>query len=158
MILDAGCGTGRDCVYFEHTGMKPIGLDLSTELLDVARAQTSAPLVQGDMRHLPLPSGSVDGVWACASLVHLDVPDTRQAVKEFARVTRPGGALYCSVKLGSEGDWTTDNASTARHFHAWSVSAFRHLVEHMGYRVTCAVDEAGESGGAWINLLAVKRP
>jgi SAM-dependent methyltransferase len=59
-VLDVGCGAGRHARAFRAARARCVGLDLSRTLLRVARGVTDAPLVRGDMRHLPIRAGSMD--------------------------------------------------------------------------------------------------
>src|ERR1017187_7908779 len=88
-VLDAGCGPGRDLKRLSEWGYQAVGVDLTVVFCDMATK--FAPVVQADLRHLPLMNQSVDGVWACASLVHLGPEDTRLALLELWRVLRVGG-------------------------------------------------------------------
>jgi SAM-dependent methyltransferase len=97
VVVDAGCGTGRALPALRaavgDTGVV-IGLDLTPQMLDVARARSRAEraaLLLADARRLPLADGCVDGVFAAGLIMHL--PDTVAALAELARVTRPGGRL-----------------------------------------------------------------
>ncbi len=58
-VLDVGCGAGRHARAIEAAGARPVGLDLSADLLRCARA-TGIPLVRADMRRLPVRRGSMD--------------------------------------------------------------------------------------------------
>ena len=96
-VLDVGCGTGRALPALRAAvgpGGIVIGLDLTDEMLNVARARGRAELatlVLGDARHLPLAGRSVDAVFAAGLVMHL--PDVPAGLAELARVTRPGGTL-----------------------------------------------------------------
>jgi SAM-dependent methyltransferase len=97
VVVDAGCGTGRALPALRaaigDAGVV-IGLDLTPEMLDVARARgrsEHASLLLADARRLPLAGGCVDAVFAAGLIMHL--PDTVAALAELARVTRPGGRL-----------------------------------------------------------------
>jgi SAM-dependent methyltransferase len=70
----------------------------------LARAQPRLPdrLVCGDLRALPLRTGSLDGVWSSYALLHLDDAGLQTAFAEVARVLRSGGTA--AVLLASEGD------------------------------------------------------
>src|ERR1700744_5323843 len=88
-ILDAGCGTGRYSTELAGRGHDVIGVDQSAAMLDIARQKLpSADFREGDLAALPLPSHSVDGAVCALALVHL--PDVASALREFARVLRPG--------------------------------------------------------------------
>jgi len=95
--VDVGCGTGRVLPHL-RAAVGPdgqvLGVDLTPEMLATARGygrHGHALLVLADARHLPLPSGSVDGAFAAGLLPHL--PDPGRGLTELARVIRPGGRL-----------------------------------------------------------------
>jgi SAM-dependent methyltransferase len=97
VVLDAGCGTGRALPVLRDavgpTGTV-LGLDLTAEMLRVARSRAWAAvarLLLADAGALPLRDASVDAVFAAGLLSHL--PDPTAALRELARVTRPGGRL-----------------------------------------------------------------
>jgi SAM-dependent methyltransferase len=97
VVVDVGCGTGRALPALRaavgDAGVV-VGLDLTPQMLDVARARgraERASLLLGDARRLPLRSGCVDGVFAAGLVMHL--PDPQAGLAELARVTRPGGRL-----------------------------------------------------------------
>ena len=78
-VLDLGCGAGRHLRAFEAHALRGVGLDLSLPLLRRSRAKgTAAPLVRGDIRHLPFASGAFDAATSAimrtaASFPSLDV-------------------------------------------------------------------------------------
>lgn len=85
-ILDVGCGTGElSRVLAEETPGGVIGLDADTDLLEVARSQTTVPVIAGDATRLPLTDDVADLVVCQALLVNL--PDPATAIGEFARVS-----------------------------------------------------------------------
>jgi SAM-dependent methyltransferase len=90
--LEIGCGNGR---YLERID-GCIGLDLSSGMLDAARARVGTrPLVQGDAQALPFADASFDTVLAPMMLYH--VPDRAQAAREMHRVLRPGGVAIATT-------------------------------------------------------------
>jgi SAM-dependent methyltransferase len=92
-VLDVGCGVGhlgRALIKAGRHDVQLIGTDFQPELL--ARATTGyAALLEADVHHLPLQDGSFAGVVASNSLHHF--PDLPQAMREIARVLKPGGVL-----------------------------------------------------------------
>lgn len=93
--LDAACGTGRWAAYLSAHDHRVVGVDQSTEMLDVARAKLPrVDLRQGDLTALPLHDESVDLVVCSLALTHL--PNLAGAFAEFARVLRPGGSAVIS--------------------------------------------------------------
>ncbi len=94
-LLDVGCGTGAllEAILSAHPGARAVGIDLSPEMLGVARERLGerARLLAADAEHLPLGNEEVDLVVCVDSFHHY--PDPRAALREMARVTRPDGRL-----------------------------------------------------------------
>lgn len=93
-ILEYGCGDGQNTVVLANRGAKVIALDLSAELLAVAKKRLEingcdeVELLLGSAHSLPLPDESVDVVFGIAILHHLDL---ELAGREVRRVLRKGG-------------------------------------------------------------------
>jgi ubiquinone/menaquinone biosynthesis C-methylase UbiE len=99
IVLDAACGTGRHLAWLEGVDCRAIGVDLTKPMLQRASvAAPSARLLQCDLRALALGSGSVDAVICSLALCH--VPDLVSALRELARVLKPGGTLVVSDPHG----------------------------------------------------------
>jgi ubiquinone/menaquinone biosynthesis C-methylase UbiE len=90
--LDAACGTGRHAAYLESLGHQVLGVDVSPNMLVLAKAKVPrADFRQGDICQLPVPDQDLDLVVCALALTH--VPDLAAAFAEFNRVLRPGGHL-----------------------------------------------------------------
>lgn len=89
--LDVGCGEGRFCRWLGEGGATVVGLDPVAEMLDHANKVGGATYVLGDGAKLPFRGEAFDGVVSYLSLI--DIPDFRAAIREMARVLRPGGRL-----------------------------------------------------------------
>jgi ubiquinone/menaquinone biosynthesis C-methylase UbiE len=89
-IFEAGCGTGLLLREAATTARSATGLDLSRGMLAQANGR-GLRVVQGSLTQVPLPSASVDLVYSMKVLPH--VPPIREAIKELARLVRPGGHL-----------------------------------------------------------------
>ena len=102
VVVDAGCGPGREIVLLRERGFRVAGLDLS---LGQLRAGGLPGVAQADMRRLPLPTASADALWCQAALLHVPHAAVPSVLGEFARVVRPGGALYLAVAEGDGAGW-----------------------------------------------------
>ncbi|MFO0832359.1 MAG: bifunctional demethylmenaquinone methyltransferase/2-methoxy-6-polyprenyl-1,4-benzoquinol methylase UbiE [Phycisphaerales bacterium] len=101
VVLDVACGTGDLTQAFAQTpASKVTGLDFTPAMLDQARikqhslpAQSAAKVtyIEGDAMALPLPDASTDVVSIAFGI--RNVTDSARALREFARVLRPGGRL-----------------------------------------------------------------
>lgn len=99
-ILDAGCGGGRDSELFANMGHQVVGLDLSTGMLLEAKKQNNFQnFANASHLNLPLQSNFLDGIWAHASLHHMDSHDSfAKAVKEFHRTLQSEGILHLATQ------------------------------------------------------------
>lgn len=91
-VLDAGCGTGGDARFLRRYGTT-IGLDYAPEAVEFGRERLGPGLVRGSVLCLPFAAGSFDLVTSFDVLYHRGVPDEQTALREAARVLRPGGRL-----------------------------------------------------------------
>ena len=101
-VADLGCGGGRDLKTFRERQLRPIGLDYSLSMCAIARRHANAPVVNADMRLLPLRNQEFAGVSAIASLLHLPRNDVTTALHEVFRILKPGGLFVSSVKRGTD--------------------------------------------------------
>jgi SAM-dependent methyltransferase len=157
-ILDLGCGPGRDLARFQYSTAGPVravGLDRSAGMLAEARRRTAAPLLQGDAAQLPLRARAVDGIWACASLLHLPRSDMPSVLAECARVLRVDGVLYVAVQEGDGERWR-DGPCGRRFFTYWRLAELSSLAAGAGFVVEEAWVQADPTGRhqRWVKLLA----
>ncbi len=102
-ILDVGCGTGKDCLYFASYKYDAYGIDLSQGMLKKAieNSQTKNLKINlsfGNMRKINFPDNYFDGVWTTAAIVHLSPEDKKRAIQEFYRILKPNGFLHIWVQ------------------------------------------------------------
>lgn len=91
LVLELGVGTGRIGLPAAAAGCRVAGVDISLEMLRVARTNGLHAVAQGDMLQLPIRDAAIDAVLA-VHVFHL-VSDWRGALAEAVRVLRPGGAI-----------------------------------------------------------------
>jgi len=92
-VLDLACGAGRHAAELEQAGARVVGLDLSPAMLHRARSRTRAPLVRGDMRHLPFQPASFEvAVNLFTSFGYFRHDDEHgHVVRQVAQALVPGG-------------------------------------------------------------------
>ena len=100
-VGDIGCGTGRFEPYLAARGLSPRGIDLSPEMIRLARRDhPNFGFEVADVRELPLADASLAGVVCWYSLIYLAPSDRSTAFSELARVVKPGGYLVTAFKVG----------------------------------------------------------
>ncbi|MGW3621359.1 class I SAM-dependent DNA methyltransferase [Micromonospora arida] len=102
-VADVGCGTGRITAHLHTLGVDAFGIDLSPGMIAVARRDHPELRFEvGSMTDLDLADGSVAGLVAWYSLIH--IPDDQIGVvfAHFRRVVRPGGPLLLGFHVGDE--------------------------------------------------------
>jgi ubiquinone/menaquinone biosynthesis C-methylase UbiE len=100
-VLDLGCGPGQIGQYLADRGLPVVGMDLARQMLLVARRRTgNGRIVCGDMRSIPVRSGSFSGVVAFYSVHNLPRPALGTAFAEIHRILMPSGTFIMATHLG----------------------------------------------------------
>ena len=98
-LLDLGCGSGRDSRFFADLGHSVTAVDGSPELCRMAEQITGFPVRSLLFEELDY-SDAFHGVWACASLLHVEKERMQEVLGLVARSMKAGGVLYVSYKYG----------------------------------------------------------
>ncbi len=135
-VADLGCGTGRVTAYLASAGLDVAGIDLSPEMLAVARRDhPGLRFSEGSLLGLDLPDGGLAGAVAWYSIIHTPPARLPEVCAELFRVLRPGGHLQLAFQVGDRCQHLTD-----WHGHdGLSLDAYRLPVE----RVSELVADAG---------------
>lgn len=100
-VADVGCGPGRLTGHLHGIGLDAFGVDLSPAMIDVARRDHPGLRFEvGSMTALDLADGSLAGLLAWFSLIHVPDDEVPTALAEFHRVLRPGGVLLAGFHAG----------------------------------------------------------
>ena len=98
-ILDLGCGSGRDSMYFIEEGFDVTAVDGSEALCELAKIEIGQEV--HNIRFEDLEFDNVfDGVWARASILHVKKKDIHDIINKVSRSLVTDGVLYMSVKHG----------------------------------------------------------
>ena len=98
-ILDAGCGSGRDARAFLEQGYTVTAFDAAPALAELASAHCGLPVEVLRLEEMDWQA-RFDGIWACASLLHLALPELPDVLRRLATALKPGGVLFTSFKYG----------------------------------------------------------
>jgi len=153
-LLDAGCGSGRDALAFLTHGYAVEAFDASSEMAQRASALTglSVKVLRFEDFHAP---ARYDGIWCCASLLHVAEAALPDIFARVAAALRPGGVWYFSFKQG-HGEREKDG----RRFTDLDETRLRKLVEELAgvelKEVWLSEDKRVGRSEVWVNGLAVK--
>ncbi|MDO5786160.1 MAG: class I SAM-dependent methyltransferase [Phascolarctobacterium sp.] len=98
-ILDFGCGSGRDTKYFLERGYAVEATDGSKELCKLASEHTGISVKKMLFDEL-YAVAKYDGIWACASILHLGWADLVVVMRKMVRAVKGEGVIYTSFKYG----------------------------------------------------------
>lgn len=156
VVLDLGCGAGQDARYLTKLGHWVIGLDRTMPLLRFARRRSaSVPFVLADMRVLPIRPGSLDGIWAAASMMHVPKPEARQVLKILRDCVRSDGLLAATVTHGWKSRIKQNGWMPGRYFARWKKDELAKAFHLAGWQVlSMRVVSNRERKGRWINVIA----
>ncbi len=99
-ILDVGAGSGRDSAAFLKQGFKVTAIDGSAELAKLASKVLGQEVIVSTFQDYE-PDQIFDGIWACASLLHLSREDIVKVMQKLAKALAADGVFYVSFKYGT---------------------------------------------------------
>ena len=155
-ILDFGCGSGRDTKYFLSKGYKVDATDGSEEICKVASDYTGINvkcLLFNELDEID----KYDGIWACASILHLDRDDLIDVFHRIARALKDNGILYTSFKYSEfegmrNGRYFTD--FTLESFNEFQTNIPEFIIEKNWITSDA---RAGREDEKWLNLIMRKK-
>lgn len=130
-ILDLGCGSGRDARYFLEKGYQVDATDGSAEICRLASEYTGIPVRQMLFNELDAEE-EYDGIWACASILHLPEEELRDVMHRIGTALKEDGIFYTSFKYG---DFAGER--NGRYFRDFTEESFREfLTDFHEFRMT----------------------
>lgn len=129
-ILDAGCGSGRDSLYFKRRGFEVTAFDASKELVALSAKLLDQEVLLMRFEDLTLPD-RYDGIWACASLLHVDKGKLAEVLRNLTAHLKDGGIFYMSFKYGEGERWID-----GRYFHNLNETDLERIIQQVpGLRI-----------------------
>ena len=154
-ILDFGCGSGRDTKYFLEKGFNVEAVDGSEALCKIASENTGITVKHMLFQELDAVE-KYDGIWACASILHLPKESLKDVFKKMICATKNDGYIYVSFKYGEfeglRGDRYFTDFTESKFIDFLSSFPVLSLVDQ---RITCDVRPNRENE-KWLNLILKK--
>jgi SAM-dependent methyltransferase len=137
VVLDLGAGPCLDSAELRSLGARVISVDRSRQMLIAAQQEIPGARVQADMRQLPFRANAIAGVWACASLLHLDREEFVPSVLGIRNVLVPSGVLFVTLKHGAGATWDTSKygPDAPRWFTYWSEEDLDASLQSAGFEI-----------------------
>jgi SAM-dependent methyltransferase len=102
LVVDFGCGPGRDVPYYAQQGFRTIGVDASPKLLEIARERSPEQhFVQGEFATAELPRNSAAIAIHNSSLQHVPRAALRDVLRKVFDTLEPNGIFYCHYRSGA---------------------------------------------------------
>lgn len=156
-ILDAGCGVGRDTRFFIEQGFVVISFDASERMTEKCNLYPHAYCARKSFSEIDFKE-EFDGVWCCASILHLPLEDAKYAFKRLVTAVKPNGVIFLSVKAGHGTEITKDG----RFYQYYNESDLQHLYSQDPrvdetpiniWRTSSANADSPEKQQEWVNIL-----
>ena len=129
IILDFGCGPGRDLSAFVRRGHRAVGLEGAAALAELARANSGCEVWQQDFLRLDLPESCFDGVFANASLFHVPRQELPRVLRQLHAALKPAGVLFSSNPRGSN----EESMNGERYGAYYDLTAWREYLLAAGF-------------------------
>jgi len=155
VLLDLGCGAGQDTRYLATLGNRALGLDRTLPLVRFGRSRVpGVPLIRADTRYIPVHTGSLDGIWAAAALMHLPKATVTDVLRRLRGLVRPGGLLAGTVTYGTRSRILRRGWIPGRYVARWRRSVLAGALRRAGWKILkLRVVSNQERKGRWINLI-----
>lgn len=155
-VLDLGCGSGRDSKHFIDSGYKVTSVDGSKELCKLASEYIGQDVLNLSFKEMNFEK-DFDGVWACASLLHIPSKQMPKVLEKIRRALKEEGVCYLSFKYG-----TGEKMVGKRLFSCYTESMFKELIEqnrgfHLEHMWLTMDKREGREDEKWLNVIIKRR-
>jgi SAM-dependent methyltransferase len=152
LILDFGCGSGRDSRYFLHKGYRVEACDGAEEMVKAATLNAGIPVKKMLFSELN-EENRYDGLFACASILHVPSKDLPDIFTRMKKAVKKGGILYVSFKYG-----TFEGIRNGRYFTDLTEESLHAILDRVGgleiIRTGITGDaRPGREDEKWLNVL-----
>lgn len=154
-ILDLGCGSGRDSLYFKKKGFLVNAIDASVELAKLAEEHAGIKVQVLDMLEMDFED-QFDAIWASASILHIPKNKIDTILFKCYCALKDEGILYASFKHGDK-----EEVKEGRFFNFYDMDSFRDIMERNNFEVLELWNSSdvrpGRENEMWTNGICRKR-
>lgn len=148
-ILDVGCGSGRDALYFKSQGHHVIAIDPNVEFVEHAR-QSNIDAYQSDVAHIEFVD-MFDGIWACAVLLHYRKKELSAAFTKLYNALKEEGILFCSFLYGE-----LEEDRDGRHYSDLTEESLKDYIGDFKIIDVMITDDRLKENKIWLNVVLKK--
>ena len=123
-VLDLGCGSGRDSAYFISCGYDVTAMDASDEMCDLASIHIGQDVLKLSFAEIDFKE-VFDGIWACASLLHVPGDEIEDVFTKVVNSLKMNGVLYMSFYYGDE-----EGEQGGRYYKNYRTKSLKELIGH----------------------------
>ncbi|HCG7752843.1 TPA: class I SAM-dependent methyltransferase [Vibrio parahaemolyticus] len=154
LILDAGCGSGRDTKAFLDMGYSVEAIDASLAMVNHATSYTGIQVIKKTFQEMG-EKEKYDAIWACASLLHVPKNELFDVFTKLTTALKVGGIWYFSFKYGSE-----ERQKDGRSFTDMNEESIQLLLSKLGSLVNLKTwlteDARPDRKEKWLNVIVQK--
>ena len=153
-ILDVGCASGRDLLWFKKKGYAVLGLERVPAFAQMARKNADCEVIEADFQSFDFKALSVDAAVLIGALVHLEKRGFIDALKRISQSVKRTGFLLLSIKAGSG----CESRGDGRIFYLWNDAEVRAVFDGLGLDVkhySQTVSQLG-TGEKWLAYVLQK--
>ncbi|WP_232842793.1 class I SAM-dependent methyltransferase [Psychrosphaera ytuae] len=156
LVVDAGCGSGRDAKFYLNQGFEVYAFDASPTLAKKATEYLGQNVDVTTFDSFKI-NKKAQGIWCCASLLHVPRSALPQAINNIERHLASGGALYVSFKYGTE-----ERIHNGRSFTDMNEALLADLFDgfsnfELKERWISADNRPDRQDEKWLNAIFIKR-
>jgi SAM-dependent methyltransferase len=154
-ILDLGCGSGRDSAYFISCGFDVTAMDASEEMCDLASIHIGQDVLNLSFAEMDF-NEVFDGIWACASLLHVPGDQIEEIFTKVVKSLKENGVLFMSFYYGDfEGE------RNGRYYKDYRTKSIKELISGYENLEIIELDKCDdlnpEANTQWIYALLRKK-
>ena len=152
-ILDIGCGSGRDSLYFKSKGYEVYAIDTEEVFIKHAKEIGIEHAYQMDIRDIEY-FDFFDAIWASASLLHISSKELTSVLSKCANALKDDGVMYASFKYGD-----FEGIRDGRYYLDLTKRALRRYLTGTGLKIVDTLltkDVRENNNTSWLNVILIK--